>query len=151
MKYNVWTTNFKNSVYKTSYNTNFVTHCCKTLKLCIQPNSCFISINCFLKTFSFIFGKNIKKWQKFIAFFLNSKFYISIATGKEFKQVLCILFKKKKKKVIHYSLPYIGHVSNVTKKNLRHTCESFCKDIDIKSAYSQFKRSSFISCKDTLL
>ena len=86
MKYNVRTTNFKSSVYKTSYKTNFITHWCKTMKLCKQPDWCFLSINWCWKTVSFIFDKNIKKWQKFIAFFSNSKFYIFIATVKELKK-----------------------------------------------------------------
>ena len=51
---------------------------------------------------------------------------------------------------MHYSLRYIGHFSNVTKKKLRHICEHFCKDIDIKIAFSPLKLSSFFSCKDTL-
>ena len=52
-----------------------------------------------------------------------------------------------KQKKLHYSLPYIGHFSNVTKKILRHVCECFCKDIDIKIAFSPLKLKS---CKDTL-
>ena len=55
-----------------------------------------------------------------------------------------------KQKTLHYSLPYIGHFSHVTKKKLRHICERFCKDIDIKIAFSPLKLSSFFSCKDTL-
>ena len=57
---------------------------------------------------------------------------------------------KNKKHSLHYSLPYIGHFSHVTKKKLKHICERFCKDIDISIAFSQLKRSSFFSCKDTL-
>ena len=49
----------------------------------------------------------------------------------------------KKQKTLHYSLPYIGHFSHVTKKKLRHICERFCKDIDIKIAFSPLKLSSF--------
>ena len=55
-----------------------------------------------------------------------------------------------KQKALHYSLPNIGHLSHVTKKKLRHICERFCKDIDIKIAFSPLKLSSFFSCKDTL-
>ena len=55
-----------------------------------------------------------------------------------------------KQKTLHYSLPYIGHLSHVTKKELRHIFERFCKDIDIKIAFSPLKLSSFFSCKDTL-
>ena len=55
-----------------------------------------------------------------------------------------------KQKTLHYSLPYIGHFSHVTKKKLRHICERFCKDIDIKIAFSPLKLSSFFSCNDTL-
>ena len=51
---------------------------------------------------------------------------------------------------LHYSLPYIGHFSHVTKKKLRHICERFCKDTDIKIAFSPLKLSSFFSCRDTL-
>ena len=47
------------------------------------------------------------------------------------------------KKKLNYSLPYIGHFSHVTKKKLRHICERFCKDIDIKIAFSPLKCSSF--------
>ena len=55
-----------------------------------------------------------------------------------------------KQKTLHYSLPYIGHFAHVTKKKLRHICECFCKDIDIKIAFSLSKLSSFFSCNDTL-
>ena len=55
-----------------------------------------------------------------------------------------------KQKTLHYSLPYIGHFSHVTKKKLRHICERFCKDIDIKIAFSPLNVSSFFSYKDTL-
>ena len=44
---------------------------------------------------------------------------------------------------LHYSLPYIGHSSHVTKKKLRHICERFCKDTDIKIAFSPLKLSHF--------
>ena len=40
-----------------------------------------------------------------------------------------------KQKTLHYSLPYTGHFSHVTKKKLRYICERFCKDIDIKIAF----------------
>ena len=56
----------------------------------------------------------------------------------------------KKQKTLHYSLPYIGHFSHVTKKKLKHICERFFKDIDISIAFSPLKLSSFFSCKDTL-
>ena len=59
-------------------------------------------------------------------------------------------FFLKKKKELHYSLPHIGHFPNVTKNNLRHIFERFCKDIDVKNAYFPLKRGNFISCKDTL-
>ena len=55
-----------------------------------------------------------------------------------------------KQKTLHYSLPYIGHFSHVTKKKLKHICERFCKDIDISIAFSPLKLSSFFSCKDTV-
>ena len=51
---------------------------------------------------------------------------------------------------MHYSLPYIGHFSLVTRKKVRHICERFCKDINIKIAFSPLKFSSFFSCKDIL-
>ena len=86
---------FKSSVYKTFYKAIFITHWCKTMKLCKQPDWCFLSINWCWKTVSFIFDKNIKKWQKFIAFFFNSKFYIFMVTVKEFKKNFCILFISK--------------------------------------------------------
>ena len=56
----------------------------------------------------------------------------------------------KKQKTLHYSLPYTGHFFYVTEKKLRHICERFCKDIDVKIAFSPLKLSSFFSCKDTL-
>ena len=56
----------------------------------------------------------------------------------------------KKQKSLHYSLPYIGHFSHVTKKKLKHICGRFCKDIDISIVFSPLKLSSFFSCKDTL-
>ena len=55
-----------------------------------------------------------------------------------------------KEKILHYSLRYIGHFSHVTKKKLRHICERFCKDIDIKIAFSPLKLSSFFICKVTV-
>ena len=54
------------------------------------------------------------------------------------------------KKTLHYSLPYIGHFSHVAKKKLRHICERFCKDTDIKIVFSPLKLSRFFSWKDTL-
>ena len=71
--------------------------------------------------------------------FLDKQFTVDIGTTSE------------KQKTLHYSLPYIGHFSHVTKKKLRHICEGFCKHIDIKIAFSPLKPSSFFSCKDTLL
>ena len=70
--------------------------------------------------------------------FLDKQFTVDSGTTSE------------KQKTLHYSLPYIGHFSHVTKKKLRHICERFCKDIDIKIAFSPLKLSSFFSCKDTL-
>ena len=56
----------------------------------------------------------------------------------------------KKQKTLHYSLPYIGNFSHVTKKKLKHICERSCKDIGISIAFSPLKLSSFFSCKDNL-
>ena len=70
--------------------------------------------------------------------FLDKQFTVDIGTTSE------------KQKTLHYSLPYIGHFSHVTKKKLKHICESFCKDIDISMAFSPLKLSSFFSCKNTL-
>ena len=50
--------------------------------------------------------------------FLDKQFTVDSGTTSE------------KQKVLHYSLPYIGHFSHVAKK-LRHIFERFCKDIDI--------------------
>ena len=66
--------------------------------------------------------------------FLDKQFTVDSVTTSE------------KQKTLHYSLPYIGHFSHVTKKKLRHICERFCKDIDIKIAFSPLKLSSFFSC-----
>ena len=44
-----------------------------------------------------------------------------------------------KQKTLHYSLPYIGHFSHITKKKLRHICQRFCKDIDIKDCIFAIK------------
>ena len=55
-----------------------------------------------------------------------------------------------RQKTLHYSLPYIGHFTHVTKKKWKHICERFCKDIDINIAFSSLKVSIFFSCKDTL-
>ena len=63
--------------------------------------------------------------------FLDKQFTVDSGTTSE------------KQKTLHYSLPYIGHFSHVTKKKLRHICERFCKDIDIKIAFSSLKLSSF--------
>ena len=70
--------------------------------------------------------------------FLDKQFTVDSVTTSE------------KQKTLHYSLPYIGHFSHVTRKKLRHICERFCKDINIKIAFSPLKLSSFFSCKDTL-
>ena len=56
----------------------------------------------------------------------------------------------KKQKTLHYSLPYIGHFSQVTKTKLKHICERFCTDIDINIAFWPLKLSRFFSCKETL-
>ena len=55
-----------------------------------------------------------------------------------------------RQKTLHYSLPYIGHFSHVTKKKLKHICERFLKDIDISIAFSPLKLRSIFSYKDTL-
>ena len=55
-----------------------------------------------------------------------------------------------KKNTLHYSLPYIGHFSHMTKKKLRHICEHSYKGIDINIAFLPFKFNSFFSYKDTL-
>ena len=70
--------------------------------------------------------------------FLDKQFTVDSVTTSE------------KQKTLHYSLPYIGHFSHVTKKKLRHIWERFCKDIDIKIAFSPSKLSSFFSWNDTL-
>ena len=70
--------------------------------------------------------------------FLDKQFIVDSGTTSE------------KQKTLNFSLPYTGHFSYVTKKKLRHICEGFCKDIDIKIAFSPLKLSSFFSCKDTL-
>ena len=57
--------------------------------------------------------------------FLDKQFTVDSGTTSE-----------KHTKKIHYSLPYIGHFSHLTKKKLRHICERFCKDIDISIAFS---------------
>ena len=57
------------------------------------------------------------------------------------------LLKNKKYSIIAYHI----YFSHVTKKKLRHICESFCEDIDINIAFSHLKLNSFSSCKDTLL
>ena len=44
-----------------------------------------------------------------------------------------------KQKTLHYRLPYIGNFSHVTRKKLIHICERFCKDINIKIAFSSLK------------
>ena len=56
----------------------------------------------------------------------------------------------KKQKPLHYSLPYIGHISHVTKMKLRHICERFCEDIDNNIGFLPLRLGSFFSCKDTL-
>ena len=66
--------------------------------------------------------------------FLDKQFTVDSVTTSE------------KQKTLHYSLPYIGHFSHVTKKKLRH----IFKDTDIKILFSLLKLSSFFSCKDTL-
>ena len=70
--------------------------------------------------------------------FLDKQFTVGSVTTSE------------KPKTLHHSLPYVGHFSYVTKKKLRHICERFCKDIDLKIAFSPLKLSSSFSCKDTL-
>ena len=70
--------------------------------------------------------------------FLDKQFKVNSGTTSE------------KQKTLDYSLPRIGHFSHVTKKKLRHICESFCEDVDITIAFLPLKLSSFFSCKDTL-
>ena len=59
--------------------------------------------------------------------FLDKQFTVDSSTTSE------------KQKTLHYSLPYIGHFSHVTKKKLKHICERFCKDIDISISFSLLK------------
>ena len=70
--------------------------------------------------------------------FLDKQFTVDSVTNSE------------KQETLHYRLPYIGNFSHVTRKKLRHICERFCKDINIKIVFSPLKLSSFFSCKDTL-
>ena len=70
--------------------------------------------------------------------FLDEQFTVDSVTTSE------------KQKILHYSLPCFGLFCHVTKKKLRHNCDRFWNDIDIKIAFSPLKRSSFFSCKDTL-
>ena len=61
----------------------------KAIKLFKKTNWCFLSIKWCWKMLSFIFDKNIKKWQRFIVFFFKSKFYIFILTVKIFQKLFC--------------------------------------------------------------
>ena len=54
-----------------------------------------------------------------------------------------------RQKTLHYSLPYIGHFTHITKKKLKHICENFCKDIDINICIA-FLPLKLFSYKDTL-
>ena len=100
----------------------------------------------------FIFHNELEK----IKILLQKNMYPKSVIVNQVKTFLDKQFKvdsgttSKKQKTLHYSLPYIGHFSHVTKKKLRHICERFCKDIDIKIAFLPLKLSSFFSCKDTL-
>ena len=66
--------------------------------------------------------------------FLDKRFTVQSDTASE------------KQKTLHYSLPYIGHFSHVTKKELKYIRGRICKDIDINIAFSPLKLSCFFSC-----
>ena len=57
----------------------------------------------------------------------------------------------KKQKTLHYSLPYIAHFSQVIKNKLRHICERFCKDIDIKIAFSSLRFFPYLNLFSAML
>ena len=80
----------------------------------------------------------------------KSVIYNQIKTFQDKQFTVDTATTSEKQKTLHYSLPYIGHLSHARKKELRHICERFRKDIDIKIAFSPLKLSSFFSCKDTL-
>ena len=91
-----------------------------------------------------------------IKILLQKNMYPKSVIDNQFKTVLDKQFTvgsgttSEKQKTLHYTLPYIGHSSHVTKKKLRHICELFCKEIDIKIAFSTLKLSRFLSCSGTL-
>ena len=90
------------------------------------------------KRLKFYYRKTCTVIDNKIKTFLDKQFTVDSGTTSE------------KQKTLHYSLPYIGHFSYVTKRKLRHICERFCKDIDINNGFSLLKLSSFFTCKDTL-
>ena len=99
-----------------------------------------------------IFHSELEK----IKILLQKNIYPKIVIDNQIKIFLDKIFTvgrgttSEKQKTLHYSLPYTGHFSHVTKKKLRHICERFCKNIDINIAFLPLKLSSFFGCKDTL-
>ena len=83
-----------------------------------------------------MYPKNVIDNQ--IKIFIDKQFTVDSGTSSE------------KQKTLHYNLSYIGHFSHAAKKKLRHICDRFRKDFDIKIAFSPLKLSSFFSFKDTL-
>ena len=50
--------------------------------------------------------------------------------------------------IFYSKLPYIGHISLVTQKKIRHFIKRYCNDLDIKLVFSSFKISNKFSVKD---
>ena len=112
---------------------------------------CLISRAFKISSSYIIFHNELEKFK----ILLQKNMYSKSVIGTQIKTFLDKQFTvdsgttSEKQKTLHYSLPYIGHFSHVTKKKLKHICERFCKDVDISIAFSPLKLNSFFSCKDT--
>ena len=49
-----------------------------------------------------------------------------------------------------YKLPYIGKYSEQVQKKLPKICKQFCKDADLKNAFTSFKINNYFSIKDKI-
>ena len=57
---------------------------------------------------------------------------------------------KESKTTLYYKLPYIGSLSNNTKKKIKELCKKFCKNSNMNIAFSPFKTGDLFWSKDCL-
>ena len=84
--------------------------------------------------------------------------YPSYLIDKEIKDYLDNKFSIKEnvniihnnKSISYYKLPYIGSYLNSTEKNIYELCKAFCRNTNVKTAFSPFKLQDLFSSKNCL-